>query len=111
MRTQSSKHGLERKFKPWRKGKSSSKKKARVDGEDGDGRHRNLNNKASLKNMLRSQRRLLGRLQKSGDVDDVGANKTINEEAINGVRQKIHMLEEGIAAHEAIEREKKNATK
>ena len=113
MRPPPSKHGLERKFKPWRKGKSSIKKRARVGDEDGDGEGhpRNRNNNASLKNTLRAQRRLLARLESGGDADDVGNNKASNEEAINGARQRIIMLEEGIAAHEATEREKKNATK
>jgi hypothetical protein len=107
MRPTPSKHGLERKFKPWRKGKSSSKKRACVDG---GARHHNRSNNASLKNLLRSQKRLLGRLQKGRDVDDCG-DKAANEEAIYGARQRINMLEEEILAHEAREREKKNATK
>lgn len=116
MRPTPSKHGLDRKFKPWRKGKSSSKKKTCVDGEDGSGgssmrRHNGQRkNNASLKNLLRSQQRLLGRLQKGKDFDD-GGNNSINEEAIDGARQRINMLVEEIAAHEAREREKKNATK
>ncbi len=111
MRPTQSKHGLERKFKPWRKGKSSINKKARVDDGDGDGHPRNRNNNASLKNMLRSQRRLLARLERGGGTDGVGNDKDGNDDAIHGARQRIRMLEEGIAAHDATEREKKNATK
>ena len=108
MRPTSSKHGLERKFKPWRKGKSSSKKRVCVDGEDGGARHRNRSNNASLKNLLRSQKRLLGRLQKG---KDDGGNKTTNKDEIDGAQQRISLLEKEIVAHADREREKKNATK
>jgi hypothetical protein len=137
----SSKHGLERKFKPWRKGKSSSKSKARIvnDNEEGDAassglslrrrddgpnnmQKKNNNNSrhtnASLKNLLRSQRRLLDRLIKSNnevvvsDNNDDTANTGMKEEsAIDITRSKIKLLEEEITAHEVREREKKNASK
>jgi hypothetical protein len=111
MRPTSSKHGLERKFKPWRKGKASSKKRVCVDGEDGGARPRNRSNNASLKNLLRSQKRLLGRLQKGKDADDGGTKTTNEEEMVDGARQRITMLEKEIVAHADREREKKNATK
>jgi len=94
-----SKHGLERKFKPWRKGKSSSENsKARA----------NTNN-ASLKNRLRGQRRLLAKLEQNDGNN--GGNESSNKETIDGVQQSIHQLERDIAAYESREREKKNAAK
>ena len=95
-----SKHGLERKYKPWRKGKSSSEKR----GGDGSGGNVKRPTNASLKNLLRSQKRLLAKLQKDGDG---GSNK----DAIDGAKQRIQQLERDIASYETREREKKNAAK
>lgn len=113
-----SKHGLDRKYKPWRKGKSSAEKvKTRDinnnDDDDGDGNNRSrttnrsshTNNNASLKNMLRSQKRLLDKLQRGGK----GGGE--EEAIIDATQKKIHQLEQDIRAHEAKEREKKNAVK
>ena len=47
------KHGLDRKFKPWRKGKSS-----------------NSNKRSSLKQQLRGHERLLAKITKSGNSDE-----------------------------------------
>ena len=58
------KHGLERKFKPWRRGKSD-KKSATVVGSD------KQRTNASLKNRLRGQKRLLAKLQKHDNDDNV----------------------------------------
>ena len=99
-----SKHGLERKYKPWRKGKSSSAKSRRVgDNAIGGGFKRPTN--ASLRNQLRGQKRLLAKLRQSD------GKKDGDMEAIDGVQQRIGQLERDIAAYEAREREKKNATK
>lgn len=92
-----SKHGLERKFKPWRKGKASAEKKA---GAAADKRPTN----ASLKNQLRGQKRLLAKLQK----EDAGGS---NKDAMDGVQQRIDQLERDIASYHEREREKKNAAK
>lgn len=109
MRPTSSKHGLERKFKPWRKGKSSSKKNE--DGVKGGGSKINRTKNASLKNLLRSQKRLLGRLEKGRNVENDGGNDVTNTDAIDGARERIKQLEQEISAHEGREREKKNASK
>ena len=112
------KHGLERKFKPWRRGKSSDKKKSNtVVGSD------KQRNNASLKNRLRGQKRLLAKLQKH-DNDDNGGGGDNNgngggdekkdnnrKETIDGVKQSITQLERDIAHYERVEREKKNAAK
>lgn len=122
MRPARSKHGLDRKYKPWRKGKSSAKKiKGHDDDDDDDKRHRpssiggssSSHSNASLKNMLRSQKRLLEKLQrereKGGETDQT--NHINKKEAIDATQQRIHQLEQNIRAHEAKEREKKNAVK
>jgi hypothetical protein len=84
-----SKHGLERKFKPWRKGKSAK--------FEGSSKKPN----GSLKNQLRGQKRLLSNLE----------NNQASADSIEGVRQKIAQIEKDIADYEAREREKKNAVK
>ena len=104
-----SKHGLERKYKPWRKGKSDKKARTVCGGSD----KRPTN--ASLKNRLRGQKRLLQKLQKQnvGPSND-GEEKSKNDdkkEMIDGVQQSIMQLEKDIASYEAREREKKNAAK
>ena len=111
------KHGLERKFKPWRRGKSSDKKKSNtVVGSD------KQRNNASLKNRLRGQKRLLAKLQKHDHNGGGGDNNNGNggddekkdnnrKETIDGVKQSITQLERDIAHYERVEREKKNAAK
>ena len=94
-----SKHGLERKYKPWRKGKSDKKKVVGTDKQ---------RTNTSLKNRLRGQKRLLAKLQRQTDGAD---KKEDREETINGVKQSIKQLERDIATYEAKEREKKNAAK
>ncbi|KAL3771382.1 hypothetical protein ACHAWU_004655 [Discostella pseudostelligera] len=133
MRPTRSKHGLDRKYKPWRKGKSSSSKnnsKPRGDDDEnggGDNRRRATSSgtssishtNASLKNMLRSQKRLLDKLERGGHnptsnttTTTTTTNNNNNREAlIDTIKQKIHQLEQDIRAHEAKEREKKNAVK
>ena len=98
-----SKHGLERKYKPWRKGKSDKK----VVGTD------KQRTNTSLKNRLRGQKRLLANLQRQSDTDGATTDdkKGDREETINGVKQSIKQLERDIATYEAKEREKKNAAK
>mmetsp|Transcript_31366 Transcript_31366/g.75806 ORF Transcript_31366/g.75806 Transcript_31366/m.75806 type:complete len:554 (-) Transcript_31366:124-1785(-) len=90
-----SKHGLERRFKPWRKGKSSLEKNRKVGGGSGSATN------TSLKNLLRGQKRLLSKLQK-----DKG-----DENAIDGARLRIAQLEKDISSYKAREHEKKNASK
>lgn len=96
-----SKHGLERRYKSWRKGKSSEKKGG--SNRNGNGDQKGPTN-ASLKNLLRSQKRLLAKLQ-------TNINKDGNKEAIEGVNQRMQQLVRDIASYEAREREKKNAAK
>ena len=96
-----SKHGLERKYKPWRKGKSDKKKVVGTDKQ---------RTNTSLKNRLRGQKRLLAKLQRQSDTDG-NEKKEDREETINGVKLSIKQLERDIATYEAKEREKKNAAK
>jgi hypothetical protein len=83
-----SKHGLERKFKPWRKGKSAKFQASKKPN-------------GSLKNQLRGQKRLLSKLE----------NNQASADSIEGVKQKIAQIEKDIAEYEAREREKKNSVK
>ena len=100
-----SKHGLDRKFKPWRKGKSASK----VDGAKGStlapahaaGAGGGGGN-ASLRNRLRGQRRFLAKLT---------SNDSSNIEAIAAVKNKISQFEKDIELYEQKEQEKKNSAK
>ena len=85
-----SKHGLERKFKPWRKGKSKSPK---IEASK--------KSNASLKNQLRGQKRLLSKL----------INNEASADSMEGVKQRIAQLEKDIDEYEAREKEKKNAAK
>ena len=98
-----SKHGLNRKYKPWRRGKASSERARRADGDDGSGggstRPLKRPTNASLRNQLRGQRRLLAKLEAKGDGD------------VAGVNERIAQLERDIAKYEATEKEKKNAAK
>lgn len=75
-----SNHGLERKFKPWRKGKSEKS-----------------NKKSSLKQQLRGLQRLLGKLP---DTDD---------ERLKELQAKIQALESEIGQKQNVIVEKKNA--
>lgn len=114
-----SKHGLERKFKPWRKGES--KKTKRVgSGDNGDehvNKKRAPSTNASLKNQLRGQKRLLAKklqhqTQNSNNGDghkDGGEDK--DAMIIDDVQQRIVQLEKDIVSYEVREREKKNAAK
>mmetsp|Transcript_21676 Transcript_21676/g.31872 ORF Transcript_21676/g.31872 Transcript_21676/m.31872 type:complete len:466 (-) Transcript_21676:160-1557(-) len=100
-----SKHGLERKYKSWRKGKS----KKFSPSSDND----NMPNKStgggggggngSLKNQLRSQRRLLSKLPKGNDEDHKEKRKMIETRIEDLVKQ--------IQEKEQMEKERKNATK
>lgn len=92
-----SKHGLERKFKPWRKGKSTRK--------SADGTLKRPTN-ASLRNQLRGQKRLLAKLQQKNGPGDGN-----NPAGILDIKERISQLERDIEAYEAREREKKNASK
>mmetsp|Transcript_25037 Transcript_25037/g.72425 ORF Transcript_25037/g.72425 Transcript_25037/m.72425 type:complete len:437 (+) Transcript_25037:26-1336(+) len=85
-------HGLEKKFKPWRKGKST---KNQAPGATGGSKSR-----ASLKNTLRSQKRLLHKLPADGDT----ATRT-------KVEATIAQLEEEIAAKQQTQKERRNAEK
>jgi gas vesicle protein len=78
-----SKHGLERKFKPWRKGKSQKKSAS----------------KSSLKNQLRSQQRFLSKLGED------------NTEARATIEARIRDLEGEISGKHQVQHEKKNAAK
>ena len=84
-----SKHGLEKKYKPWRKGKSSKIAASKSN--------------ASLKNQLRGQKRLLSKL--------VNNRASAAAGSMERVQLKITQLEKDIAAYDAREREKKNAAK
>jgi len=109
-----SKHGLERKFKPWRKGKSS--KKAAITRDAGSNSAKRPTN-TSLKNRLRGQKRLLAKLQKDGKTGKEDDGKDGNDDqgssdvTVAGVKQSIAQLERDIALYETREREKKNASK
>jgi len=87
----SSKHIISRKFKPWRKGKGGI-----ADGES-------KSKGGSLKNQLRSQRRLLDKL---GSNDDEQTKL-----ARDAILAKIKDIEEAISVKEAKVREKKFASK
>eukprot|EP00978_Attheya_sp_CCMP212_P004647 scaffold10109_cov51-Attheya_sp.AAC.7 len=78
-----SKHGLERKFKPWRKGKSQKKPATN----------------SSLKNKLRSERRFLSKLGED------------NTEARATIEARIRDLEGEINGKQQVQHEKKNAAK
>jgi hypothetical protein len=78
-----SKHGLERKFKPWRKGKSQKKPATN----------------SSLKNKLRSERRFLSKLGED------------NAEARATIEARIRDLEGEINGKQQVQHEKKNAAK
>ena len=78
-----SKHGLERKFKSWRKGKGN-----------GSGA------KSSLKNQLRSQTRLLQKAKTTG-----------NYESIQQIQERVNDLEHQINLKSHAELERKYSTK
>ena len=79
------KHGLDRKFKPWRKGKSS-----------------NSNKRSSLKQQLRGHERLLAKLQKGDEPVD---------EKTKELRGKIAALKQEISQKQQSMVEKKHAEK
>jgi hypothetical protein len=78
------KHGLDRKFKPWRKGKSS-----------------NSNKRSSLKQQLRGHERLLAKIEKSGN----------DKEKTEELRMKIAALKSEISQKQQSMVEKKHAEK
>jgi uncharacterized small protein (DUF1192 family) len=78
-----SKHGLDRKFKPWRKGKSANSK-----------------NRSSLKKQLRGYERVLQKKKSEGDQDNV-----------KELEQKIEALKQEIAQKQQSLSEKKHAEK
>eukprot|EP00581_Thalassiosira_minuscula_P000439 CAMPEP_0183743876 /NCGR_PEP_ID=MMETSP0737-20130205/65441_1 /TAXON_ID=385413 /ORGANISM="Thalassiosira miniscula, Strain CCMP1093" /LENGTH=376 /DNA_ID=CAMNT_0025979505 /DNA_START=98 /DNA_END=1225 /DNA_ORIENTATION=- len=94
-----SKHGLERKYKPWRRGKSSSSSTAENNNNNNNSK-RPTN--ASLKNRLRGQKRLLAKLRDQPQQQN---------ETIAGVEESIRQLERDIGIYETREKEKKNAAK
>ena len=90
-------HGLEKKFKPWRKGKSTKNK------PPGATAGSSKSSRASLKNTLRSQRRLLQKLPADGSSCDPAARA--------GIEATIAQLETEIAAKQQTQKERKNAEK
>ena len=90
-------HGLEKKFKPWRKGKSTKNKSPGATGGSSS------KSRASLKNTLRSQRRLLQKLPADGSSCDPAARAV--------VEATIAQLEAEIAAKQQTQKERKNAEK
>ena len=90
-------HGLEKKFKPWRKGKSTKNKSPGATGGSSS------KSRASLKNTLRSQRRLLQKLPADGSSCDPAARA--------GIEATIAQLETEIAAKQQTQKERKNAEK
>ena len=88
------KHGLERKYKSWRRGKSENP-------SSGD----KLTKAGSLKNQLRSQKRFLAKLgEKDGDNEETKATREKME-------LKIRHIEEAINDRNKGEREKKIAAR
>ena len=98
---------MEKKFKPWRKGKSAKAKPNR-----------------SLKNQFRSKERFLSKLVSSNKKGQTNSNdgekngdnsnsqqKEKTEELIKIVTLEIENLSQGIKVKESIEREKKIANK
>ncbi|VEU44935.1 unnamed protein product [Pseudo-nitzschia multistriata] len=83
------KHGLDRKFKPWRKGKSA-----------------NSNKRSSLKQQLRGHERLLSKILKSAENKD-GADETRTKE----LKSKIAALKIEISQKQQSMVEKKHAEK
>lgn len=86
------KHGLDRKFKPWRKGKSS-----------------NSNKRSSLKQQLRGHERLLAKILKSAENDpnrQEGGDQKTKE-----LRNKIAVLKQEISQKQQSMVEKKHAEK
>ena len=81
-----SKHGLERKFKPWRKGKSAKS-----------------NKRSSLKQQLRGLQRLLGKL----NGDDEKGNDIAKRRS--ELQEKIQALEGEIDSKQKVIQQKKNA--
>ena len=82
-----SKHGLDRKYKPWRKGKSQKAKK-----------------QVSLKHQLRGQERLMKKVQR--EPENESTKKKVEE-----LQGSIESLKEQIAAKERQEQERQHAKK
>ena len=95
-------HGLEKKFKPWRKGKST-KNKSPGGATGTGGSSKSSSSRASLKNTLRSQRRLLQKLPADGSSCDPATRA--------GIEATIAQLEAEIAAKQQTQKERKNAEK
>ena len=89
-----SKHGLERKFKSWRKGKSQ-----------------HGNKRSSLKHQLRGFQRLLGKLNQDNDGVGFGNNTDEKEKRRQELQEKIRKLEAEISDKQQNLHEKKNAQK
>jgi len=89
-------HGLERKFKPWRKGKGR-----RAPSQDGETEVR-VESRGSLKNRLRSQRRLLAKLKST----TVEKGNTEGESMSANAEKRIEEFEELIKEKEMKEKEK-----
>ena len=103
-----SKHGLERKYKSWRKGKGG--KHSIATSQDGGPLQTSSGTSGgggSLKNQLRSQRRLLSKLvnnaKNSDDAEVANSRKAIED--------RIEEIEKQIKEKEKTEREKKFAVK
>mmetsp|Transcript_23086 Transcript_23086/g.54563 ORF Transcript_23086/g.54563 Transcript_23086/m.54563 type:complete len:456 (+) Transcript_23086:70-1437(+) len=86
------KHGLDRKFKPWRKGKSS-----------------NSNKRSSLKQQLRGHERLLAKILKNAEKDP--SQKLGDDQKTKDLRKKITELKQEISHKQQSMVEKKHAEK
>ena len=96
------KHGLDRKYKPWRRGK----------GKSASGSNSN-NKRSSLKQQLRGHERLLLKLN-NGAKDKEGenvANDDVTEERKKELQTKIDTLKKEINAKQLSTKEKQNAEK
>uniref|UniRef100_A0A6U6GW67 rRNA-processing protein EFG1 n=1 Tax=Odontella aurita TaxID=265563 RepID=A0A6U6GW67_9STRA len=118
-------HGLEKKYKSWRRGKSTSTaaKKggptaaAAAGGGAGGGGGGGGGGKGSLKNQLRSQRRFLSKLPPpppDGDENDDAAADAAAAKALatrKAIESRIAEIERLISTRDRIEFERKNAAK
>ena len=101
-----SKHGLERKYKPWRKGKSS-KSSSNGGASTSGGGASSSSTGSSLKHQLRGAERLLKKVVSgNGNDNDEDKNKKRKE-----LEEKIDSLKEQIADRASVEREKDNSKK
>ncbi len=102
------KHGLEKKFKPWRKGKSAKAKLSSAENATTKGAAATTAIKKggkSLKNQLRSKERFLSKLIQNSK-DDTKSNALRKE-----VEKDIELIKEEIENKKKVERQKKNAAK